>query len=92
MRMTLNRGTRRPDRRGPSRRGVADLRPAGGGGRDQGRAQRLSRAHTSPELVLEVIDGLRSAGIKLKDMVVFDRYGLEFREARYQEILPDGVA
>jgi uncharacterized protein (DUF362 family) len=49
-------------------------------------------AHTSPELVLEVIDGLRSAGIKLKDMVVFDRYGLEFRTARYQEILPDGVA
>ena len=49
-------------------------------------------AHTSPELILEVIDGLRSAGIKLKDMVVFDRYGLEFRTARYQEILPDGVA
>ena len=33
-------------------------------------------AHTSHELVLEVIAGLRSAGIKLKDMVVFDRYGL----------------
>jgi uncharacterized protein (DUF362 family) len=49
-------------------------------------------AHTSPELVLEVIDGLKSAGIALKDMVVFDRYGREFREARYQEILPDGVA
>ena len=49
-------------------------------------------AHTSPELVLEVIDGLRSAGIKLKDMVVFDRYGLEFKDARYQEILPDSVA
>jgi uncharacterized protein (DUF362 family) len=49
-------------------------------------------AHTSPELILEVIDGLRSAGVKLKDMVVFDRYGLEFREARYQEILPNGVA
>ncbi len=49
-------------------------------------------AHSSPDLVLEVIDGLRSAGIKLKDMVVFDRYGLEFREARYQEILPDEVA
>jgi Domain of unknown function (DUF362) len=49
-------------------------------------------AHTSPELILEVIEGLRSAGIKLKDMVVFDRYGLEFRAARYQEILPDGVA
>ena len=71
---------------------MEDVRPAGGGGRHQGRAQRLSRAHTSHELVLDVIAGLRSAGINLKDIVVFDRYGLEFREARYQEILPAGVA
>ena len=49
-------------------------------------------AHTSHELVLEVIRGLEAAGIRRKDMVVFDRYGLEFREARYHEILPDGVA
>ena len=49
-------------------------------------------APTSPELVLEVIDGLKAAGIKLKDMVVFDRYRLEFMEAGYQKILPDGVA
>jgi uncharacterized protein (DUF362 family) len=49
-------------------------------------------AHTSPELVLEVIDGLRSAGINLKDMVVFDRYKREFLEAGYQKVLPDGVA
>ena len=47
---------------------------------------------TPPELVLEVIDGLKSAGIKLQDMVVFDRYGLEFRTAKYKDILPDGVA
>ena len=49
-------------------------------------------APTSPELVLEMIDGLKAAGIKLKDMVVFDRYRLEFIEAGYQKILPDGVA
>jgi len=49
-------------------------------------------AHTSPELVLEVIEGLRSAGIPLKDMVVFDRYAGEFQRARYHEILPDEVA
>ena len=49
-------------------------------------------AHTSPELILEVIEGLRSAGIKLKDMVVFDRYGLEFHKAQYQDVLPAGVA
>lgn len=47
---------------------------------------------TSPELVLEVIDGLRSAGVKLTDVVVFDRYESEFLAAGYQNILPDGVA
>jgi Domain of unknown function (DUF362) len=49
-------------------------------------------AQTSYELVLEVIDGLKAAGINLKDMVVFDRYGVDFHEARYHEILPAGVA
>ena len=49
-------------------------------------------APTSPELILEVIDGLRSAGINLKDMVVFDRYGREFMAAGYQKILPAGVS
>jgi uncharacterized protein (DUF362 family) len=48
-------------------------------------------AHTSPELILEVIEGLRASGIPFKDIVVFDRYGLEFREARYDAILPDEV-
>ena len=49
-------------------------------------------AHTSPELVLEVIAGLKSAGIKRKDMVVFDRYLREFLTAGYEKIFPDGVA
>jgi len=49
-------------------------------------------AHTSPELVLEVIANLKAAGIQLKDMVVFDRYRREFMQAGYQKILPDGVA
>jgi hypothetical protein len=49
-------------------------------------------AHTSPELVLEVIAGLESVGIKRKDMVVFDRYLREFLTAGYDKFLPDGVA
>ena len=48
-------------------------------------------APSSPELVLEVIEGLKSAGVKLKDMVVFDRYESEFLTAGYQKILPAGV-
>jgi hypothetical protein len=38
-------------------------------------------APTSPELILEVIDGLQSAGIALMDMVVFDRYRRDFMTA-----------
>jgi hypothetical protein len=49
-------------------------------------------AHSSYELVLEVIEGLKAAGVKPKDMVVFDRYKSEFMAAKYQEILPSGIA
>src|SRR5262249_13600055 len=47
---------------------------------------------TEPELVLEVIEGLKSAGVKLTDMVVYDRFRGEFMDARYQNILPKEVA
>jgi len=46
---------------------------------------------SSPELVLEVISGLRSAGVRPQDILVFDRYELEFRICGYDKILPDGV-
>ncbi len=42
--------------------------------------------------MLEVIDGLRSAGVKAKDIVVFERYRDEFLEAKMHEALPDGIA
>lgn len=48
-------------------------------------------AHSSPELMLEVIDGLKSAGVKTKDMVVFDRYKEEFLAAKMHEAVPDGI-
>src|SRR5262249_26525619 len=49
-------------------------------------------APTSSELILEVIEGLKSAGVKTKDMVVFDRYKSEFMTAGIHKILPDGIA
>lgn len=49
-------------------------------------------APTSPELILEVIAGLKSAGVRLRDIVVFDRYKSEFLTAGYHKILPEGVA
>jgi hypothetical protein len=48
-------------------------------------------AHSSFELVLEVIDGLKSAGVKSKDIFVYDRYRSEFMEAGYQKILPGDI-
>jgi len=48
-------------------------------------------AVTSPELMLAVIEGLEAAGVKRRDMVVFDRYKEEFVEAKMHEAVPDGV-
>jgi hypothetical protein len=48
-------------------------------------------ANSSSELMLEVIEGLKSAGVKLKDMIVFERYKQEFINAKMHEAVPDGV-
>jgi hypothetical protein len=49
-------------------------------------------ASSSTELMLEVIDGLQAAGVKTKDIIVFERYRDEFLEAGWQKDLPDGIA
>ena len=49
-------------------------------------------ANSSAELMLAVIDGLKAAGVKLKDMVVFERYKQEFIGAKMHESVPDGVS
>lgn len=48
-------------------------------------------ANSSSELMLEVIDGLKSAGVKTKDIVVFERYRDEFIGAKMHEAVPDGI-
>ncbi|WP_165226388.1 DUF362 domain-containing protein [Aquisphaera insulae] len=48
-------------------------------------------AHSSFELVLEIIEGLKSAGVKPRDMFVYDRYRDEFLAAGYDKILPADV-
>jgi hypothetical protein len=48
-------------------------------------------ANTSSELMLEVIEGLKSAGVKLNDMFVFERYRQEFMGAGMHKAVPDGV-
>ncbi len=48
-------------------------------------------APTSAELILEVIEGLKAAGVKTNDMFVYDRYRSEFMDAGLHKILPDGI-
>src|SRR6185437_7838751 len=49
-------------------------------------------ANSSAELMLEVIDGLKAAGVKTKDIVVYERYRDEFIGARMHEAVPEGIA
>ena len=46
---------------------------------------------SSYEVVLEVIAGLQSAGVRLRDILVFDRYKHDFVTAGYHQIVPDGA-
>ncbi len=48
-------------------------------------------AHSSFEIVLEVIEKLKAAGVKTNDIFVYDRYRGELMDAGYHKVLPDGV-
>ena len=42
-------------------------------------------------LIHEIVEGLKSAGVRPQDIIVFDRYGEQWAEAGYRKHLPDGV-
>jgi uncharacterized protein (DUF362 family) len=46
---------------------------------------------SSPEVVREIIAGLNSAGVKPKEIVVYDRYRKQFFDAGFDKWLPPGV-
>lgn len=48
-------------------------------------------ANSSTEVLLETIAGLQSAGVRLNDIIVFERYKAEFVRAGFHKNLPDGV-
>ena len=75
-----DRGADRRRRRGRSLAVASSSRATSSGSRSCPTA--IPLAHTSHELVLEVIDGLKSAGVKPKDILVFDRYRQNSCEAR----------
>jgi hypothetical protein len=42
-------------------------------------------------VILQIIDGLRQAGLPAEDIIVFDRYRRQFIRAGYRDMLPPGV-
>jgi hypothetical protein len=48
-------------------------------------------AHSSFEIVLEVIEKLKAAGVKPSDIFVYDRFRTEFMDAGYPKILPADI-
>src|SRR5689334_21257344 len=46
---------------------------------------------SGPEVMREIISGLNAAGIKNKDIVVYDRYRAQFLSAGFDKWLPEGV-
>ena len=48
-------------------------------------------AHSSFEIVLEVIEKLKTCGVKARDIFVYDRYRSEFMDAGYHKILPADI-
>ncbi len=46
---------------------------------------------SSAEVVREIIAGVNSAGVKPKEIVVYDRYRKQFLAAGYDKWLPEGV-
>lgn len=46
---------------------------------------------SSYEVVHEVVEGLKSAGVRPSDILVFERFRSEFIKGGYRDMLPDGV-
>jgi len=46
---------------------------------------------SSAEVIYEIVDGLKSAGVKVRDVIVYDRYRKDFLAAGFDKLLPEGV-
>jgi len=46
---------------------------------------------SAPEVVQEIVEGLKSAGVQTKNVVAYDRYRREFLDAGFDKWLPEGV-
>jgi hypothetical protein len=57
----------------------------------RGRVANAVGAISSPEVLLEVVAGLKSAGVKPQDIIIFERYADEFRKAGYDDVMAERV-
>jgi uncharacterized protein (DUF362 family) len=57
--------------------------PSDGGGRVVGAVGCIS----SPEVVVAIVAGLKSAGVEARDIIVFERYANEFIDAGYEQLM-----
>jgi uncharacterized protein (DUF362 family) len=56
---------------------------------EQGRLPRAVGSISSPEVLLAVVAGLKSAGVKPQDIIVFERYATEFVDAGYADVMTE---
>jgi uncharacterized protein (DUF362 family) len=52
-----------------------------------GRNPNAVGAISSPAVVIEVVEGLKSAGVRPRDIILFERYAKEFRDAGYEAMM-----
>lgn len=52
-----------------------------------GRPAHAAGSISSPELIVEIVQGLKSAGVRPQDIVLFDRYADQFIEAEYDKLV-----
>lgn len=55
--------------------------------RGEGRRISAVGSISSPEVLIEIVNGLVEAGVAKKDIIVFERYANEFVQAGYQEVM-----
>ncbi|MCC6421580.1 MAG: DUF362 domain-containing protein [Gemmataceae bacterium] len=57
------------------------------GKRQPGQGRSVVPCISSPAVLLEVVAGLKSAGVPARNILVFERYANEFRDAGYERVL-----
>jgi hypothetical protein len=54
---------------------------------EDGRVADAVGAISSPEVLIEVVRGLKEAGVRPRNILVFERYANEFRDAGYEDVM-----